>query len=407
MLVNILEENNNCELIFSAELPNARSKRYIKKILKKYGERVLLEEATLEVALLSEFREEWIEEAQKRLGYNFLKNFFYKVENFKVKGKGHPIYFECISFFSKPLSPEHYKGFELELKIPEIDRENYINMRVDEIFYDLAEHHLTDENVKPPNKVEADIKVIDRDTGEELEELSESFFDFVETGTFPDIILNEIKNYKAGDTFEVEFKVSETEEDEWLRDEYLGQTLIYKIKINAVYREVVPQRPYTDTLAQKLGYENLEGVINKAKERQALYEADIYEDTLFGEYLAKVAENLQLKPTENMIFATKLELGIIDEDGDSLIEDSSWNSDEYIIREIFEKVLAPQIFVAEGMCMYEEPLIQMALKASGNDADKEVISDKVLELALKKNIEWLKMNIEKLVTVKLIDYAPC
>ncbi|MEB3316203.1 MAG: hypothetical protein VKK32_08345 [Candidatus Melainabacteria bacterium] len=407
MLVNILEENNNCELIFSAELPNARSKRYIKKILKKYGERVLLEEATLEAALLYEFREEWIEEAQKRLGYNFLKNFFYKVENFKVKGKGHPIYFECISFFSKPLSPEHYKGFELELKIPEIDRENYINMRVDEIFYDLVEHHLTDENVKPPNKVEADIKVIDRDTGEELEELSESFFDFVETGTFPDIILNEIKNYKAGDTFEVEFKVSETEEDEWLRDEYLGQTLIYKIKINAVYREVVPQRPYTDTLAQKLGYENLEGVINKAKERQALYEADIYEDTLFGEYLAKVAENLQLKPTENMIFATKLELGIIDEDGDSLIEDSSWNSDEYIIREIFEKVLAPQIFVAEGMCMYEEPLIQMALKASGNDADKEVISDKVLELALKKNIEWLKMNIEKLVTVKLINYAPC
>ena len=128
---------------------------------------------------------------------------------------------------------------------------------------------------------------------------------------------------------------------------------------------------------------------------------------MFGEYLAKVAENLQLKPTENMIFATKLELGIIDEDGDSLIEDSSWNSDEYIIREIFEKVLAPQIFVAEGMCMYEEPLIQMALKDCDKDADKEEISEKVLELALKKNIEWLKMNIEKLVTVKLIDYAPC
>ena len=407
MLVNILEENNNCELIFSVELPNARSKRYIKKILKKYGEKILLDEATLEMALLSEFREEWIEEAQKRLEYNFLKIFFYMIENFKVKGKGYPIYFECTSFFSKPLSPEHYKGFELELKIPEINREHYINMRVEEIFHELTEHHLTDENVKLPNKIEADIEVIDRDTGEELEELSESFFDFVETGTFPDIILNEIKNYKAGDTFEVEFKVSETEEDEWLRDEYLGQTLIYKIKINAVYREVVPQRPYTDTLAQKLGYENLEGVINKAKERQALYEADIYNNTLFGEYLAKVAENLQFKPTENMIFATKLELGIIDQDGNSLIEDSSWNSDEYIIREIFEKVLAPQIFVAEGMCMYEEPLIQMALKDCDKDADREEISEKVLELALKKNIEWLKMNIEKLVTVKLIDYAPC
>ena len=76
MLVNILEENNNCELIFSVELPNARSKRYIKKILKKYGEKILLDEATLEMALLSEFREEWIEEAQKRLEYNFLKIFF-------------------------------------------------------------------------------------------------------------------------------------------------------------------------------------------------------------------------------------------------------------------------------------------------------------------------------------------
>ncbi|NBV99229.1 MAG: hypothetical protein EBR67_06935 [Proteobacteria bacterium] len=407
MLVNILEENNNCELIFSAELPNARSKRYIKKILKKYGERVLLEEAILEAALLSEFREEWIEEAQKRLEYNFLRNCFYKIVNFKAKGKGHPIYFECISFFSKPLSPEHYKGFELELKIPEINRENYINMRVDEIFYDLAEHRLTDENVKLPNKIEADIKVIDRDTGEELEELSESFFDFVETGTFPDIILNEIKNYKAGDTFEVEFKVIETEEDEWLRDEYLGQTLIYKIKINAVYREVVPQRPYTDTLAQKLGYENLEGVINKAKERQALYETDIYRDTLLREYLAKVAENLQLKPTENMIFATKLELGVVDEDGNSFIEDSSWNSDEYIIRKIFEKILAPQIFAAEGMCLYEEPLIQMALKDSDNDADREEISEKVFELALKKTIEWLEINIEKLVTVKPIHCTPC
>jgi hypothetical protein len=108
-----------------------------------------------------------------------------------------------------------------------------------------------------------------------------------------------------------------------------------------------------------------------------------------------------------MIFATKLELGIVDEDGNSFIKDSNWNSDEYIIREIFKKVLAPQIFVAEGMVMYEEPLIQMALKESGNDADKEAISDKVLELALKKNIEWLEINVEKLVTVKLIDYAPC
>jgi hypothetical protein len=407
MLVNVLEENNNCELIFSAEFPNDRSKRYIKKILKKYGERVLLDEATLEAALLFEFREEWIEEAQKRLEYNFLKNFFYMIENFKVKGKGHPIYFECTSFFSKPLLAEHYKGFELELKIPEINREHYINMRVDDIFCELIEHRLTDENVKLPNKIEADIKVIDKDTEKEMKELSESFFDVVETGTFSDIILKEIENYKAGDTFEVEFKVSETEKDEWLRDEYLGQTLIYKIKINAVYREVVPQPPYTDTLAQKLGYENLEGVINKAKEKQELYEADIYRDTLLREYLAKVAENLQLKPTENMIFATKLELGIVDEDGNSPLENSIWNSDEYLVGEIFKKVLAPQIFVAEGMVMYEEPLIQMALKESGNDADKEAISDKVLELALKKNIEWLKMNIEKLVTVKLIHCVPC
>jgi hypothetical protein len=49
----------------------------------------------------------------------------------------------------------------------------------------------------------------------------------------------------------------------------------------------------------------------------------------------------------------------------------------------------------------------MALKESGNDADKEAISDKVLELALKKNIEWLEINVEKLVTVKPIHCTPC
>jgi hypothetical protein len=401
MLVNILEENNNCELIFSAELPNNRAKRYIKKILKQYGERVLLDEDTLEAALLSEFREEWVEEAQKRLNYSFSRSFFYKIKSFEAKGKGHPIYFECISFFSKPLSQEHYKNFELELKIPEINTEHYTNIRVDEIFYDLAEHHLTHENVTLPNKMTADIKVIDKDTKEEIEELSESFFDFVETGTFPDIVLKEIKNYKAGDTFEVEFKVSETEEDEWLRDEYLGHTLIYKIKINEVYREIIPEPPYTDTLAQKLGYKNLEEVINKAKERQALYEANIYKDQLLKEYLAKVAKNLQFKPTENMIFATKLKLGIIDEEENSLLQNSYWNSDEYITGEIFKEVLAPQIFTAEGMSMYQEPLVEIALKDGNKDMDEEEIFEKVIELALEKTIEWLEINIEKLITVSV------
>jgi len=398
MLVNILEENKDGELIFSVELPNERAKKYIKKIFKDYEEDIL-EDSDLEMFLLDEFKEEWIEEARKRVNHNLIDG-LYRIRNFKALGKGNPIYFECVSFLKKPLLEKHYKGFELDFTPPELHPEAYL-ARVDDIFYKLKELELSYEKVEMLDKVKLDLTVIDKDTGKEIEDLSEEFFDFIDSMSFPDLILRKITEHKAGETFEVELKIDESIDDYYLEDEYFGQTLIYKIKIRQVYKEILPERPYSDELAQKLGYKNLEAVINEAKKTQASLHARFYKHELIRQYLRKVAENLEFKVTENMIFVNKLELNLIDANGKSLLPETMANPDEDMKDIILEEILLSDIYIAEGMSIDGDKLLDRVLAEASvdEDLDDEEVSERVLELALEEMRKWLDTNLGKFITI--------
>ena len=400
MLIDIHEKNNN-EIIFSVELPNSRAKRYIRKIIRESALSPVPQNE-IKVSLECEFMNEWLEEASRRLDCKFIPD-FYRIKNFKAEGKGHPIYFQCTAFLSKTLEEKHYKDFELELKIPEYDKEKDLNERIEEAFYELMEYHPSDEKVGE-NKIKAEIKVFNKDTGEAIEELSENFHDHLELSYLPEPVFKEFHNdYKAGDNFEVEFTVDEFE-GEWFKEDYPDcKNLLYKIRVDTVYKTIYPKPPFTDEMAKKVGYKNMEEIVREAKTKQNLYEKNTYKFRLMKQYLTRVAENMDFVITKNMIRAKQFEHNIIDESNNFIQEPYILNSDDYFIKIILERTLAPKIFAAQGMQMDKRKLEEIIFSEYEEDSmPMEEFEEKMKELHCSQSLKWLELNIEKFITVKVL-----
>ena len=396
MLINILEQNNN-EIIFSIELPNSRAKRYIKQIIKKFD--FDLGQDLIEIGLETEFMDEWLEEASRRLNCKFIPD-FYRIKNFKAEGKGHPISFECIAFIEKALEKEHYRDFELELKVPEFDKDEDLDMRIQDSLYKLTEYHPCDEMIKAPNKIKAEITVFDKDTGKEIEEFSETFHNFLESGSLPEPVFKEFNGHKTGDSFEVEFKVDDLHEDWFIEDFADYKQILYKITVQEVYKNIYPEPPYTDEMAQKAGYKNINEIITEAQKRQNFYEKNIYKRELKKQYLKKVAENMGFEITENMISTKRYQDEITDKN-DQFVRDTIFNAESYAIKNILEDILVSRIFATEGLIMKKESLENIIFERSGEDSMPQYeFQEKMTRLHDEKCHEWLELNLEKLISVK-------